>query len=258
MSSDFERLVGSSNPAYQAQRRAGGYPPRQSLENSNPFLIDDGEDYDDTPTTDSRFRQPPPAGGGSTSAYPYAYSGQPPAGYSARGAERDLLSDEPFDMSQSLGRAGSTASKKSTNTYGTGQPQGWTFDQDDQAANGPSTSVHGPGGVQPFAGSKAFNGLGSHSTDEPRGADPPRKGGGGSGTLGGFWQGRFPWQKETVLTGERIVFLNDPRGNGEQGFINNYVSTTKYSLATFMPKFLVGELPLSCGCEASGLTCTDV
>jgi phospholipid-transporting ATPase len=241
MSSDFERLVGSSNPAYQAHQRVGGYPPRQSLDNSNPFLIDDGEDYDDTPTTDSRFRQPPPAGSGSTSTYAY---GQPPAGYGAQGAERDLLSDDPFDLSQSLGRGASTRSKKSTNTYGTGQPQGWTFDQDDQAANGPSTTAHGAGGVLPFAGSKAFNGLGSHSTVEPRGADPPRRGS-GSGTLGGFWKGRFPWQKETVLTGERIVFLNDSRGNDEQGFINNYVSTTKYSLATFMPKFLVGELPLS-------------
>ena len=253
MSSDFERLVGSSNPAYQVQQRAGGYPPRRSLDNSNPFLIDDDEDYDDTPTTDSRFQQPPPAGSGSTSAYSYANGGQPPAGYGTRGGERDLLSDDPFDLSQSLGRAGSTGSKKSTNVYGTGQPQGWTFDQDDQSpgANGLSTAAHGPGGVLPFAGSKAFNGLGSQSTDEPRGADPPRRGGGG-GALGGFWKVRFPWQKETVLTGERIVFLNDPRGNGEQRFVSNYVSTTKYSLATFMPKFLVGELSLSYGCEARG------
>ncbi len=258
MSSDFERLVGSSNPAYRAQQRAGGYPPRQSLDNSNPFLIDDGEDYDDTPTTDSRFHQPPPAGSGSMSSYSYAYGGQPPAGYGVRGAERDLLSEDPLDSSQTLGRSGSTASKKST--YGTGQPQGWTFDQDDSypAANGSPTTVHGSGGVLPFAGSKAFNGVGSHSTDEPRGAGPPRRGGsgGGGGALGGFWKqlghGRFPWQKERALTGERIVFLNDPRGNGEQGFVSNYVSTTKYSLATFMPKFLIGELPLSCGCEAGG------
>jgi len=255
MSSDFERLVGSSNPAYQAQaqaqQRSGGYPPRRELDNSNPFLIDDDEDYDDTPTTDSRFRQPPAAGGGSTSTYGYAYGGQPPTGaHGAQGpgpgAERDLLSDDPFDPSQPLGRAASTGSKKSMNMYGTGQPQGWTFDQDDldPAANGSSMTVRGPGGgggVLPFAGSKAFDGVGSHSTDELRGA---RKGGGG-GALGGIWkqlgQGRFPWQKEKGLTGERIVFLNDSRGNGEQGFVSNYVSTTKYSLATFMPKFLVGE-----------------
>ena len=255
MSSDFERLVGSSNPAYRAQQRAGGYPPRQSLDNSNPFLIDDGEDYDDTPTTDSRFHQPPTAGGGSTSTYSYAYGGQ-------RGAERDLLSEDPLDSTQPLGRSGSTGSKKSTN-YGTGQPQGWTFDQDDHypAANGSSTTDHGPGasGVLPFAGSKAFNGVGSHSTDEPRGAGPPRSGGsGGGGALGGFWkqlgQGRLPWQKERVLTGERIVFLNDSRGNGEQGFVSNYVSTTKYSLATFMPKFLIGEFPLRLWLRGGWLT----
>ena len=243
MSSDFERLVGSSNPAYQAQQRAGGYPPppRQSLDNSNPFLIDDGEDYDDTPTTDSRFRQPHSA---STSTYPY---GQQAAG--APGPQRDLLGDDPLEPSQLLKRAASTGSKTSAYSYGTGQPQGWTFDQDDpfSAATGSSVTVHGPGGgggVLPFAGSKAFNGVGSTATEELR---APGKGGGGGGS-GGIWkqlgQGKLPWQKEKALTGERVIFLNDSRGNGEQGFVSNYVSTTKYNLATFLPKFLVGELPV--------------
>lgn len=242
MSSDFERLVGSSNPAYQAQQRAGGYPPqppRRSLDNSNPFLIDDGEDYDDTPTTDSRFRQPPSAGTGSASTYPYAAYGQ-----QAVGAQRDLLSDDPLEPSQPLGRTASTGSKKSA--YGTGQPQGWTFDQDDSFSSAvrPSQTVHGPGGggVLPFAGSKAFNGVESTSTDDLRAAG---KGGGGGG-LGGIWkqlgQGRFPWQKQKTLTGERIIFLNDSRGNGEQRFVSNYVSTTKFNLVTFVPKFVVGEL----------------
>lgn len=259
MSSDFERLVGSSNPAYQAQaqaqQRAGGYPPqppRRSLDNANPFLIDDDEDYDDTPTTDSRFRQPPSAaaglgmGMGPTSTYPYA------ASY----GQRDLLGDDPPEPSQRLGRAASTGSKKSAHSYGTGQPQGWTFDQDDplSTANGSSATVHGPaggggGGGLPFAGSKAFNGVASTSTDELR---APGKGGGGGG-LGGIWkqlgQGKFPWQKERVLTGERIIFLNDSRGNGEQRFVSNYVSTTKYNLATFLPKFLIGEFHVA-GCAS--------
>src|SRR5258708_25849050 len=100
MSSDFERLVGSSNPAYQAQQRTGGqgtYPPqrpRRSLDNSNPFLIDDDDDYDDTPVTDSRFRQPQ-VGGGST----YPYGRQPPTGYGAAGLQRDLLGDDSLDSS---------------------------------------------------------------------------------------------------------------------------------------------------------------
>jgi phospholipid-transporting ATPase len=254
MSSDFERLVGSSNPAYQARQRVGGYPPRppqRSLDNSNPFLIDDGEDYDDTPVTDSRFHQPD-AGGGST--YPYSSGRQPPAGYGAPGAPRDLLSDDPLDSSQMLARATSTGSKRSQNTaYGTGQPQGWIFDQDDPYtdANGSST-VHAPGGV-PFTGSKMFNGVGSSSTDELRGAQVSKKRNGGGG-LGGIWrqlgQGKFPWQKDKVPTGERIVFLNDSKGNGEQGFANNYVSTTKFNLVTFVPKFLVGE-SRSYGCGVS-------
>ena len=254
MSSDFERLVGSSNPAYQAQQRPGGQggyppqPPRRSLDNSNPFLIDDDEDYDDTPVTDSRFHQAP-AVGGSRSTLPYDQ--QPPTGYGAPGALRDLLSDDPLDSSQTLARAVSTGSKRSNAAYGTGQPQGWTFDQDDPYATAArsSTTVHGTSGM-PFAGSKTFNGVGSSSTDELRGAAAPKRGG------GGIWkqlgQGRFPWQKEKVLTGERIVFLNDSKGNDERGFINNYVSTTKYSLVTFVPKFLVGKLR-SYGCdEASG------
>lgn len=247
MSYDFERLVGSSNPAYKAQAQ-GGYPPRpprQSLDNSNPFLIDDGEDYDDTPTTDSRLRQPPVGmASGSQSTYPYTYGQQPPTGYGAPGAQRDLLSDEPLDSSQMLARAGSTGSKRSNNVHGTGQPQGWTFDQDDPYTGSVTVPGAGAGGVLPFAGSKTFNGLGSqsHSTDELRAAGAPKKGGSG---LGEIWKqlghGKFPWQKEKVLTGERIIFLNDSRGNGEQGFISNYVSTTKYNLVTFLPKFLVGE-----------------
>jgi len=274
MSSDFERLVGFSNN----QQRAEGYPPqplRRSVDNSNPFLIDDGEDYDDTPTTDSRFRQAPAAGSsnsgsGPTSTYPYSYGQQPPlpaGGYGAPRLQRDLLSDDPLDMSHTLGRAASTGSKKST--YGTGQPQGWTFDQDDPyspagagVGAGSSATVLGPGGSSgglPFAGSKTFNGVGS--TDDLR----VSKKGGGTGGLGGIWkslgQGRLPWQKEKVLMGERIIFLNDSRGNGEQGFVSNYVSTTKYNLVTFMPKFLVGEFYAQlrfCGSEAGRVRVADV
>jgi phospholipid-transporting ATPase len=252
MSSDFERLVSSSNPAYKAQQRAegqGGYPPqppRRSLDNSNPFLIDDGDDYDDTPVTDSRFRQPPVG-----STYPFGGRQQP-------GAQRDLLGDDPFDPSQTLARATSAGSSSSsskrgnhfTPAYGAGQPQGWTFDQDDPypaasaAAAGSSTTVHTTAGGLPFAGSKTFNGaVGSGSTDALGATGAPKKSGGGG--LGGIWkrlgQGKFPWQREKVLTGERIVFLNDAKGNGEQGFVSNYVSTTKYNLVMFVPKFLVGK-----------------
>ena len=91
------------------------------------------------------------------------------------------------------------ASKLSLPTNGV--PQGWTFDQDDpppQAQQSPSRK------------SKKV---------------PHRR-----------W--RWPWQKEQVLTAERVVALNNPDANLE--FLSNYVSTTKYNAVTFVPKFLFG------------------
>lgn len=82
-----------------------------------------------------------------------------------------------------------------------GVPQGWTFDQDDPPPQAPQPSSRKPKRV-------------SHRR----------------------W--RWPWQKEQVLTGERVVALNNPDANAD--FLSNYVSTTKYNMATFVPKFLFG------------------
>ena len=50
---------------------------------------------------------------------------------------------------------------------------------------------------------------------------------------------RWPWKKEEkVLTGERLIALNNSIANDD--FCNNYVSTSKYNAATFIPKFLFG------------------
>lgn len=54
---------------------------------------------------------------------------------------------------------------------------------------------------------------------------------------------RWPWQKEKVLTGERVVALNNSDANTD--FLSNYVSTTKYNMATFIPKFFFGSPLLS-------------
>ena len=94
------------------------------------------------------------------------------------------------------------ASKLSLQTNGGGAPQGWTFDQEDV-----STQASKP-------------------PPKPKKASHQR------------W--RWPWQKEQVLTGERVVALNIPDANVD--FLSNYVSTTKYNVATFMPKFLFGSL----------------
>ena len=93
------------------------------------------------------------------------------------------------------------ASKTSFQTTGTGVPQGWTFDQDDPPPQPPRSPSR-----------------------KPKKASRRR------------W--RWPWEKEQVLTGERVVALNNPDVNAN--FLSNYVSTTKYNMVTFVPKFLFG------------------
>ncbi|KAK9372489.1 uncharacterized protein V1513DRAFT_420030 [Lipomyces chichibuensis] len=38
--------------------------------------------------------------------------------------------------------------------------------------------------------------------------------------------------------GPRIIHLNDSASNGRNGYLDNHISTTKYNIATFLPKFL--------------------
>ncbi|PPR02401.1 hypothetical protein CVT26_011369 [Gymnopilus dilepis] len=92
-----------------------------------------------------------------------------------------------------------------------GLPQGWNFDDDDfQPSNG-----------------QAFPGRSKPSTSQPI-----------TSKLSRFksrkW--KWPWEKEKVLTGERVIALNNSLANAE--FSSNFVSTSKYNLATFLPKFL--------------------
>ena len=51
---------------------------------------------------------------------------------------------------------------------------------------------------------------------------------------------KWPWTKDVELKGERIVALNDFDGVINTEFCSNYVSTSKYNMATFLPKFLFG------------------
>ncbi|ELU39138.1 phospholipid-transporting ATPase, putative [Rhizoctonia solani AG-1 IA] len=94
-----------------------------------------------------------------------------------------------------------------------GMPPGWAFD-DDEPVNQPATSRSAP--------ASSSGGL--------KGA--MKKTGGG-------W--KWPWAKEKVYEGERQVWLNDQARNIGEGYPNNYVSTSKYNLATFIPKFLVEQ-----------------
>jgi phospholipid-transporting ATPase len=50
---------------------------------------------------------------------------------------------------------------------------------------------------------------------------------------------RWPWQKEQALLGERVIVLNNEDANAD--FSNNFVSTSKYNMVIFIPKFLTGK-----------------
>lgn len=51
---------------------------------------------------------------------------------------------------------------------------------------------------------------------------------------------KWPWQKKDQgLTGERIITLNNPVANAD--YCSNYVSTSKYNVMSFVPKFLLGK-----------------
>lgn len=79
---------------------------------------------------------------------------------------------------------------------------------------------------QPFAGSASFPGPPPSKGQEKGFKKPARK----------F---KWPWSRqEEHLEGERIIALNNPPANGAYG--SNYVSTSKYNVATFLPKFLFG------------------
>ncbi|KAM5531114.1 hypothetical protein V8D89_015228 [Ganoderma adspersum] len=91
------------------------------------------------------------------------------------------------------------------------QPDQWSFDDDP--------------GSKSFAGSSSFPGSSTGRDRKP--AKPPKK----------KWKFKWPWQKkEESLTGNRVIALNNQDANRD--FCNNYISTSKYNLATFVPKFL--------------------
>lgn len=110
--------------------------------------------------------------------------------------------------------AGAGQSKTSLATDG--MPQGWTFDDDELQMSG---------GAPPFKGSATFPGA---NTPTEKGVTRPS-----------WKKWKWPWQKEKQLTGERIIALNNTPMNAE--YCSNFVSTSKYNMVSFVPKFLAGE-----------------
>ncbi|KAM6501949.1 calcium transporting ATPase [Amanita muscaria] len=97
----------------------------------------------------------------------------------------------------------------SSSSFGNGPPQGWNFDDD----SGKSPA---------FSGSASFPGP---EKDERKKPTATRR-----------WKIKWPWEKEKQLIGERIIALNNSAANVDFG--SNSISTSKYNLATFVPKFL--------------------
>src|ERR1700722_519224 len=92
----------------------------------------------------------------------------------------------------------------------------WVFDDD---------PFH-PASDPPFPGSDSF--PGPFRAEENRTA--PRR---------SKWRKwKWPWQKDKIVLGERVVALNNESANVD--FCSNFVSTSKYNTVTFLPKFLTG------------------
>ncbi|OCH92040.1 calcium transporting ATPase [Obba rivulosa] len=111
-----------------------------------------------------------------------------------------------------LARAGAPPAGTSQLTLSASVQPDWSFD--DEPPPTKSTS-------RPFSGSASFPGTSQKPQRQP--AKKFRR------------QWKWPWEKEVVLAGNRIIALNNPAANAE--FASNYVSTTKYNVVTFVPKF---------------------
>ena len=89
----------------------------------------------------------------------------------------------------------------------------------------PSSSIAGAKATGPIPSA-----TGAGSGDGDSGSEQSRW------KFSNFRFGRAPVDPSTL--GPRIIHLNDAPANNAQKFMDNHVSTTKYNIATFMPKFL--------------------
>ncbi|EIN08690.1 aminophospholipid-transporting P-type ATPase [Punctularia strigosozonata HHB-11173 SS5] len=103
----------------------------------------------------------------------------------------------------------------------------WTFDDDDEP--GMSALQYSDGGTAAAAAAGPYGGAGSGLRTVKR--KRARR------------QWKWPWAKEKVLGGERVVPLNGESAGapGQDEFCSNYVSTSKYNVVTFVPKFFAEQ-----------------
>lgn len=135
---------------------------------------------------------------------------------SAFGASHAMKSQE---SGLPLSRAGAPPAGHSQVTLATAAiPPDWSFDDDE-----PSKQPRAPG-------------LNTHA------ARPTHKRRSSRSFVGRVKKLRWPWQKgDKVLAGNRVIALNNPDANTD--YCSNYVSTSKYNVVSFVPKFFFGAFP---------------
>lgn len=80
---------------------------------------------------------------------------------------------------------------------------------------------------------------GSTNRNDPSGAhDAQNKNGGKKFDMGTFKFGFGGGKPDPSTLGPRVIHLNNPPANQANKYIDNHVSTAKYNVATFIPKFL--------------------
>ncbi|KAG9018263.1 hypothetical protein FRB90_011717 [Tulasnella sp. 427] len=212
---DFASLVSRANPA--AHQNPYGQPGRSTYASqagsSQPTLAPSVDDrYKLDPFFDDDDEQQTPHA--TTTTFPPSVSAPTPR-HPGRQPSLTLL-DEPLDSSADLPltkAAAPPAGRSYSNAESGGMPQqkSWAFDDDD---------------VLPAPNSRYERG------GPPRNA-PLRQ------RMKRTW--KWPWEKQKVLAPERKIWLNDRASNEAEGYCSNYVSTTKYNLVTFVPKFLLEQ-----------------
>ncbi|KAF8514608.1 aminophospholipid-transporting P-type ATPase [Gautieria morchelliformis] len=204
MSDDFARLVSQANPATSQYRPT--YPPTNVNVNTpttglDPFF--DDEDDLELGTSAPKHLNTFHSHGGSSLLSPDA----PPD--SAFGSAQAMQSTD----------SGLPLSRNAAPPAGSASPHVWGFDDEED--------VQLP---RVFEGGAAFPG------NNPR---PPTPRAARKSTRS--WRWRWPWQKAREREGDRVIALNDDPANLAEGYCSNYVSTSKYNVATFFPKFFTEQ-----------------
>jgi phospholipid-transporting ATPase len=203
---------------------------------------------------------------------PYGQRNSPPADDPFSSSERPSISYDDFAGQGSssrpypLAQSASNISLGTTGTSSGAYPQPSYFDDaytDDHNLMGTQRSRRSKresgGGLGGFFGRVTGGRIGSKPSDTgdmdlpltqtgaaPAGTQQPHQtmtdDGSTHSTQSSRWKfsnfsfGRAPVDPSTL--GPRIIHLNDTPANNAQKFMNNHVSTAKYNIATFLPKFL--------------------